>query len=86
MGEVCETVRGFLILRILVLKNVVATAVLWSLWKIGNKASFDKVYPMDPNSIIYRISRILSYWVILQKKNLRNRQRVGARILLVVAF
>jgi hypothetical protein len=59
MGEICGWIYEF---RDSDFFNVVASgvaAVLWSMWKIRNRAKFDKVYPVDPNSIMYRIVLIL---------------------------
>jgi hypothetical protein len=61
------------------------TALLWTLWKIRNKASFQNIFPVDLDIIMFSVSHMISTWAILQKKGLRSRQCAGARVLLDVA-
>jgi hypothetical protein len=61
------------------------TVVSWTIWKTRNDACFDRKFPDDPSSSIYRLCNILNYRAILQKNQDRGRLEDGAVLLRRVA-
>ena len=61
------------------------SALLWAIWKTWNNAYFNGVIPQDPTSVIYLMAHFISYWAALQKPGMREPQRRGARMLVMVA-
>ena len=41
--------------------------VCWTIWKTRNDACFNKKYPDDPASVVFRICNVLNGWALLQK-------------------
>jgi hypothetical protein len=68
-------------------KNILcgSTAVCWTISKTRNDACFDRKFPDDPSSSIYRLCNILNYWAILQKNQDRGRLEDCAVLLRQVA-
>jgi hypothetical protein len=68
-------------------KNILCgcTAVCWTIWKTRNDACFDRKFPDDPSSSIYRLCNILNYWAILQKNQDKGRLEEGVVLLRRVA-
>ncbi len=62
-------------------------AVLWAIWKLRNKACFDKkIWPNDPIELIYLTCRFIENWAILQKSEARQRiLMLGAKLARQVA-
>jgi hypothetical protein len=54
-------------------------------WHIRNGACFMNIIPVDPVSVIAKISRYIHHWAGLQKKELQDEQYMGAKTLLSVA-
>jgi hypothetical protein len=85
MEELCDWVHSFKVIK---LYNLIATSVasiLWTLWKIRNKACFKNVYTDDPVNVVSRISHNINASAGLQQIKFRDRVRFGAKLLLVVA-
>ena len=77
VAEICSWIKGFKGTGFQQVMSSGIAAVLWSLWKIRNRACFQNIYPVDPNVIILGIVRKMEYWSLLQKGKIRDRLRYG---------
>jgi hypothetical protein len=54
-------------------KNILCGCTVVTIWKTRNDACFDRKFPDNPSSSIYRLRNILNYWAILQKNQDKGR-------------
>lgn len=68
------------------LLSVGISAVMWSIWNRRNDIGFERKSVLDPFVIVYRACSLINSWVILQKKQERQKELIwGAKLLERVA-
>jgi hypothetical protein len=86
VSEVCTWVKSFKSTETQQPVAFGVSPIFWALWKGCNRACFQNIFPIDPNVVIFSISRMLSFWSKLQRKKIRGRQVVGAKVLGIGGF
>jgi hypothetical protein len=86
VSEVCTQVKSFKSTEMQQLVAFGVPPIFWALWKGRNRACFQNIFHVDPNVVIFSISQMLSFWLKLQRKKIRGRQVVGAKVLGIGGF
>lgn len=58
-----------------------SVTICWTIWKARNRACFDKIFPDDPASLVYRLCYYLKTRSILQRSQDRRRTEEEAGLI-----
>jgi hypothetical protein len=85
MEDLCSWTLNFKGKGSKALATVGVAAILWTIWNVRNGACFRNIIPVNPVSIVAKISHYIQFWAGMQRTKLRDKQREGAKTLLSVA-